>query len=145
MTSSLALRPRPDSTLADLVELLDTTHDQILRLPSTPGLLDDAIAGFERGLADARLRLGERWPTAIADLCRPHLLCELLLADPLTARARAKPRGYAGDAVMLELTGSPPMPIAVDWPRPRAVSWPTTSYVSVPERDTTPTPPGLWM
>ncbi len=42
-------------------------------------------------------------------------------------------------------TGSPPMPIAVDWPSPSAVSWCTTSYVSVPERETTPTPPGLWM
>ena len=43
------------------------------------------------------------------------------------------------------LTGSPPMPTQVDWPMPRVVSCQTASYVSVPERDTTPTRPGLWM
>ena len=39
------------------------------------------------------------------------------------------------------LTGSPPMPTAVDWPSPALVVWNTASYVSVPERETTPTEP----
>src|SRR4029453_15397613 len=42
-------------------------------------------------------------------------------------------------------TGSPPMPTQVLWPRPALVVWNTASYVSVPERDTMPTRPGLWM
>ena len=42
-------------------------------------------------------------------------------------------------------TGSPPMPTQVLWPRPRCVVWNTASYVSVPERDTMPTRPFLWM
>src|SRR4030095_5557368 len=43
------------------------------------------------------------------------------------------------------LTGSPPIPITVDWPSPRRVSWSTASYVRVPEREMTPTVPGWWM
>ena len=45
----------------------------------------------------------------------------------------------------MPLTGSPPMPMAVDCPRPNVVSWCAASYVSVPERETTPTLPALWM
>lgn len=37
------------------------------------------------------------------------------------------------------------MPTTVDWPRPSIVVWYTASYVSVPDRDTMPTLPGLWM
>ena len=37
------------------------------------------------------------------------------------------------------------MPTTVDWPRPRFVSWSTASYVRVPERETTPMEPALWM
>ena len=42
-------------------------------------------------------------------------------------------------------TGSPPIPTHVDCPSPTFVSCHTDSYVSVPERDTTPTFPGMWM
>src|SRR5207248_554523 len=41
--------------------------------------------------------------------------------------------------------GSPPMPMQVDCPIPRLVSCPTASYVKVPERETMPTCPPLWM
>jgi extracellular factor (EF) 3-hydroxypalmitic acid methyl ester biosynthesis protein len=34
--------------------------------------------------------------------CQAHPLYSLLLADPFTERARRKPRGYAGDAVMMD-------------------------------------------
>ena len=43
------------------------------------------------------------------------------------------------------LNGSPPIPTTVDWPRPCAVVWNTASYVSVPDRETTPILPGVWM
>src|SRR5271169_3262362 len=46
---------------------------------------------------------------------------------------------------LVPISGSPPMPIAVDCPMPRCVSWCTASYVSVPERDTIPTLPSLWI
>src|SRR5260364_432014 len=43
------------------------------------------------------------------------------------------------------LTGSPPRPTAEDCPKPSAVSCATASYVSVPERETTPIRPFLWI
>ncbi len=46
---------------------------------------------------------------------------------------------------VVPMIGSPPIPIAVDCPMPRTVNWYTASYVSVPERDTIPTEPSLWM
>lgn len=39
----------------------------------------------------------------IQHACLEHPICELLHEDPLTWRAYAKPRGYAGDAVLLDL------------------------------------------
>src|ERR1700737_1086687 len=35
--------------------------------------------------------------------CRQHPLMKLLQQDPLTSRAFTKPRGYAGDAVMMDM------------------------------------------
>ena len=47
----------------------------------------------------------------VIQTCREHRLHELLLEDPYTARAFQKPRGYAGDAVMLDYmySGNPPL------------------------------------
>ena len=42
---------------------------------------------------------------------------------------------------LVPLTGSPPMPMQVDWPSPAAVVWATASQVRVPERETTPIRP----
>ncbi|MGC4049770.1 MAG: class I SAM-dependent methyltransferase [Paludibaculum sp.] len=44
---------------------------------------------------------GQVWP-AYAGACRSHEACELLHQDPFTYRAFSKPRGYAGDAVMMD-------------------------------------------
>jgi len=44
---------------------------------------------------------GETWPT-YASACLSHSLCGLLHQDPFTHRAFSKPRGYAGDAVMMD-------------------------------------------
>ena len=43
------------------------------------------------------------------------------------------------------MSGSPPIPIHVDWPHPCVDSWWMISYVRVPLRDTTPTRPGRQM
>jgi extracellular factor (EF) 3-hydroxypalmitic acid methyl ester biosynthesis protein len=44
----------------------------------------------------------EEWRRDVASACRRHPLHKLLLEDPYTRRAFEKPRGYAGDAVMLD-------------------------------------------
>jgi len=43
----------------------------------------------------------EDWSRCVA-ACREHLVSKLVHADPFTWRAYAKPRGYAGDAVMMD-------------------------------------------
>ena len=45
----------------------------------------------------------ESWKQFITINCRQHPLLELLHQDPLSARVFLKPRGYAGDAEMLDL------------------------------------------
>src|SRR5256885_6062710 len=43
------------------------------------------------------------WKQFAAGECRQHPLMQLLQQDPLTCRAFTKPRGYAGDAVMMDM------------------------------------------
>ena len=45
----------------------------------------------------------ESWKQFITTDCRHHPLLDLLHQDPLSSRAFIKPRGYAGDAEMLDL------------------------------------------
>jgi len=44
----------------------------------------------------------ELWRQTIVPLCREHRIHQTLLEDPYTWRAYTKPRGYAGDAEMLD-------------------------------------------
>ena len=65
------------------------------------------------------LRLGEIFDLAYAEgelslfraICKSHPLAKLVLEDPYSRRAHDKPRGYAGDAVMLDYIYRP-QPIA---------------------------------
>ena len=79
-------------------------------------LFDNAVANLSQNehvvkimnalfatLHDIRRHLEEdAWKQFILN-CRQHALFELLQQDPLTSRAFLKPRGYAGDAEMLDL------------------------------------------
>jgi extracellular factor (EF) 3-hydroxypalmitic acid methyl ester biosynthesis protein len=64
-------------------------------------------AGMDRlveGLAALRGELTRSdWEHWIRRVCLQHPLRELLHRDPLTGRSFHKPRGYAGDAVMLDM------------------------------------------
>ena len=53
----------------------------------------------------------EEWLKCVVEPSRRHPIHRLLLEDPYTARAFQKPRGYAGDAVMLDYVydGTPPL------------------------------------
>lgn len=90
---------------------------------NTLALLDRAAAQVAAGQAAAAFRLltpplsalwSEARATGQADAmrqwCRQHPLHALVLQDPFTQRAVTKPRGYAGDAVMMDFIydGAPP-------------------------------------
>lgn len=68
---------------------------------------DDISAAFAmlcQELYETRRSLSTaEWQEFASVACREHPLHALLAQDPLTARAFDKPRGYAGDAVMLDL------------------------------------------
>jgi extracellular factor (EF) 3-hydroxypalmitic acid methyl ester biosynthesis protein len=78
-------------------------------------VLDTAMAAFSNGRADialpiafAGLNLARKalpdadWRQAIQQAVAPHPLRAAVLEDPMTRRALDKPRGYAGDAVLLD-------------------------------------------
>ena len=44
----------------------------------------------------------EKWQTFCNDVCLSHPIREMLHQDPITYRSFSKPRGYAGDAVLLD-------------------------------------------
>jgi hypothetical protein len=62
------------------------------------GSMNDLLWGMnERQLASSI----PEWK-GFVDFCMLHPICELLYQDPITRRAFEKPRGYAGDAVLLD-------------------------------------------
>jgi len=79
--------------------------------------VEPALDTVNRRLQDRRIALGlddlfedlrarreeqpETWPQ-YARACLGHPVCGLLHQDPFTYRAFSKPRGYAGDAVMMD-------------------------------------------
>lgn len=70
-----------------------------------------AFAEFLSDLKEHRRSQIDAWPGAIAQ-CRRHSLFHFFQADPFTRRAFRKPRGYAGDPVMLDYVfGGDPGPV----------------------------------
>jgi len=61
-----------------------------------------AMRQLMNGLREIRAGLGTaRWRTLILAV-KSHPLLDVTHEDPLTARSFRRPRGYAGDAVMLD-------------------------------------------
>lgn len=86
----------------DMSEELPSALDRYLRklrsLPSV-GIVDEMIRGL--GLFyDRAARFGSL--NEFRETCQSHPLQKVALEDPFTERAFSKPRGYAGDAVMLD-------------------------------------------
>jgi hypothetical protein len=90
----------------------NTVHTTVSRMPWTPmldGISKQLQAGRIAGaldelfddLKERREDEPEDWP-AYARSCLSHPISDLLHQDPFTYRAFAKPRGYAGDAVMMD-------------------------------------------
>ena len=83
--------------------------------PTLTHALDHAVQTLHAGQVEAalqgvadhlwQLRVSEpdeHWASRIKPACDAHPLTQILLQDPLTRRCREKPRGYAGDAEMIE-------------------------------------------
>ena len=103
------LDPRASAAERDaaLGDLLDETHDVLIDPASDRSQTSRAIEALFVGLY--RLKLNsppDEWQSLVQQ-CRVHRVCELIHEDPFTGRAFSKPRGYAGDAELLELIYGP--------------------------------------
>jgi SAM-dependent methyltransferase len=88
--------PHPGQAL-DLLSLLDRTRRRLLADASA---VPETLQQLNAGLNAARGTSG--WAASIA-ACRAHPLRSLLHEDPFTRRAYDRPRGYPGDAELLDL------------------------------------------
>jgi extracellular factor (EF) 3-hydroxypalmitic acid methyl ester biosynthesis protein len=75
---------------------LDIVNDQL-----QAGWIAGALDELFDDLMGRREEEPQDWP-AYARSCLSHPVCRLLHQDPFTYRAFAKPRGYAGDAIMMD-------------------------------------------
>ncbi|MGQ0696980.1 MAG: class I SAM-dependent methyltransferase [Panacagrimonas sp.] len=83
-------------------QLLDSTLDQI-----RAGAFRPAFDRLSATLTQLRLsQSNDWWNQVVRPLCNAHPLSDIFVQDPYTRRAREKPRGYAGDAVMLDFVYS---------------------------------------
>jgi extracellular factor (EF) 3-hydroxypalmitic acid methyl ester biosynthesis protein len=77
--------------------LLDDVYEKL-----SNGRVNEGMNELLPGLKSRRLTSGLREWTKLTGSCLAHPLRELLHQDPFTYRAFCKPRGYAGDAVLLD-------------------------------------------
>ena len=87
-------------TAASAQKLLDKTKRQLEWAPTTPGSALDSLVSDLRALK--REQAPREWNATVEE-CRTHSLRMLLHQDPLSARAYARPRGYQGDAELLDM------------------------------------------
>ncbi len=92
---------------------MDITYDQLrqdcqrtlddLQQAASNGLVAAAMSSLIDRTDEWRRQAPSAWRQLIADVVSRHPLWRLAEACPMTERARNKPRGYAGDAVMMDL------------------------------------------
>ena len=87
------------SSPALLKEALNTACDL-----AGAGLLPASVDTLRRGLKNARASAPspEAWRGLVDDVVRTHPAWPVALENPFVHRCSSKPRGYAGDAVMLD-------------------------------------------
>ncbi|TWT83670.1 hypothetical protein CA13_51370 [Planctomycetes bacterium CA13] len=85
-----------------LEDLLDKVHSVLASPNANATEIENAVDQLFRGLRSIREKTPkDQWKEMI-QFGRNHALCQLVHQDPFTRRAFEKPRGYAGDAVMMD-------------------------------------------
>lgn len=131
MTIALSSRPRDrlasaitaesDTQLLSASDLelplfLDGTHSLLLTSDGNQQQVDEALDDLFGGLAFLKNQSSPETWKSIVQTCRSHPLLATIHEDPFTYRAFSKPRGYAGDAEMLDMIYGP----EERWPEPKA-------------------------
>ncbi|MFG0262261.1 MAG: class I SAM-dependent methyltransferase, partial [Novipirellula sp. JB048] len=108
-----ATKVAPDVALRSL---LDQVHEVLASPAAEAAEIENAVDQLFHGLRSIRQQTPKaQWHEMIKE-GRQHPLKDLLHQDPFTARAFNKPRGYAGDAVMMDYIYSR----EESWPNPPA-------------------------
>src|SRR5438105_5048814 len=114
MIEPAVVRPAHDApAVSDENVLLDAVYE-LLREGRVEQGMDELLPGLQ---ARKLCWPPERW-AAFVERCLAHPLRQLLHQDPLTRRAYLKPRGYSGDAELLDLIYGP----EEGWPLPEGAS-----------------------
>lgn len=90
-----------DATAEPLQALIDGVHESLACREIDEEEVAVQLDLLFSGLQSLRRSTTAEWRSMI-HACRVHPLHQVLLEDPFTRRAFTKPRGYAGDAVMMD-------------------------------------------
>jgi extracellular factor (EF) 3-hydroxypalmitic acid methyl ester biosynthesis protein len=121
---AVAARPPIAEREAELTGLLDRTCQLLFESNAEHERVGGAIDGLFQGLSWQKTNSSdEEWEACIRR-CRAHHLREFIHEDPFTCRAFKKPRGYAGDAELLDMIYGP----EERWPEPAASPLGTSIY-----------------
>ncbi|WP_442509594.1 class I SAM-dependent methyltransferase [Novipirellula sp. SH528] len=104
------------NTTAYLKELLDHVHSVLSSPVAETGVIENAVDVLFHELRDIRHESSKDQWAEFIKVGRAHPVCPLVHQDPFTSRAFNKPRGYAGDAVMMDYIYGR----EEDWQRPEA-------------------------
>ena len=93
---------QPDSSMeelsATLLPVFENAHLEIAN-----GRVDYGMGRLAAALLRLRVKLGPEWRTlCTSNVFAEHPLSACLLEDPFTSRSYQQPRGYPGDAVLLD-------------------------------------------
>lgn len=87
-------------TTASMLDALDWAHHELIespeRAPAAIGRLNEELNALRASLPN------DQWQELVLR-CREHAVLSLILEDPLTRRSYTKPRGYPGDAELLDI------------------------------------------
>lgn len=102
--TSTVSNSRVDVLTIDLTleTLLDEVHAVLATAESSSAAIQSAVNRLFHGLRDLRATTSDQQWADMIRFGQAHPLRELVHHDPFTRRAYLKPRGYAGDAVMMD-------------------------------------------
>lgn len=96
----------PESRHRDHQALLDDLYDDQLLTDCYQKIVDghvtEGVDDLLEGLEERRLNSSSSEWNEFVKICLVHPIRDLIHQDPFTARAYSKPRGYAGDAKLLD-------------------------------------------
>src|SRR5258707_10055171 len=114
--ASVSIHPSSTEREAELSALLDLTQQALIESNDESALVGPALDALFGGLHWQKAYCtDDEWQACIRQ-CRAHRLLPMIHEDPFTGRAFKKPRGYAGDAELLDLIYGP----EERWARPQA-------------------------